>query len=51
MTIIKATHWELDSKRRVEFFATGEIAHQYTDRWRVTGWGHISFEEIQVIDK
>jgi hypothetical protein len=50
VTIIKATHWELDSKRKVEFFATGEIAHQYTDRWLVTDRGHITFEEIQAVD-
>lgn len=50
MKIIRAIHWELDSKRKVEHFASMEIAQQHTSEWRVTDWGRITFDEIEVTE-
>jgi hypothetical protein len=51
VVIVSATHFELDTKRKQEYFINREIADQHVAEWKVTDWGHVYFDEIQVTEE
>ena len=49
--IVKATHYELDTLTRTEYFTSRELADTRTAEWGATTWGRIYLEEIEVTDR